>query len=134
MAAKKKTSKTSSKFTPPAGLPAHLEAWRTLYPEREAQRTIDGIVAGLGRARKQGSSSVLHGTFENEVGISLKKQPADPYEWLCQAKSLWLTNVTPFDDVVFRDVRPLEIFTQLTRLEVNTSFDTDLSALGALTQ
>lgn len=133
MAAKKKTTGTSdTSFSPPSGAPADLEGWRALYPEPEAQRTIDEIAAGLERAREEGSSSVLHSTFEDEVGLPLKKQPTDPYLWLCQAKSLWLTNVTPFDDVVLEDVRPLAIFAQLRLLEVSTTHEADLSPLGAL--
>jgi|SRR6187402_226855 len=133
MATKKKSaSNADSSFTLPPGAPSDMAGWRALYPELSAQRTIDEIVAGLERARAEGSSSVLHSTFEDEVGISIKKQPTDPYAWLCQTKSLWLTNVTPFDDVVFEDVRPLTTFTQLTLLEVSASLAADLSVLRAL--
>ena len=132
MATKKKSTSPTSTFSPPADAPANLEAWRALYPEPKAQRTIDEIISGLHRAREDGNSSVLHSTFEDEVGVPIKKQPTDAYIWLCQAKSLWLTNVTPFDDVVLKDVRPLAVFTQLELLEIDTTLDTDLMPLSAL--
>src|SRR6478609_6127188 len=120
MAMKKNSNLPETKaFSLPPGIPANLEAWRALYPEPEAQKTIDEISAGLERARAQGSSSVLHSTFEDEVGIPIKEQPTDPYLWLCQAKSLWLTNVVPFDGVVIKELRPLTTFTQLEFLEVS---------------
>ena len=111
-----------------------MTAWRAHYPEAEAQRTIDEIVAGLERARQDGSSSVPHSTFEDEVGIPIKKQPTDPYVWLCQAKSLWLTNVGPFEEVVLKDLRPLEVFRQINMLEVHTTPDANLMPLGLLSQ
>src|SRR6478735_4945243 len=135
MATKKKSaSSADSTFTLPPGAPPDMDAWRALYPEAEAQRTIDEIVAGFDRARAEGSSSVLHGTFEDEVGIPLKKQPTDPYLWLCQAKSLWLTNVTPFDRVVIKELRPLTTFTQLEFLEVSVPQVASLMWLAELTR
>jgi hypothetical protein len=126
MATKKKISPDLS--APPEG-PKDLDGWRALYPDPEAQRTIDEVVAGLERAREDGDSSVLHSAFEEEVGIPIKRQPKDPFIWLCHAKSLWLTNVTPFDDVVLTDVRPLEPFKQLKLLKISAAFETDLSTL-----
>lgn len=126
-----KTPKRAKPFPPPPGSPADGAAWRALFPEPEAQRTIDLLVRSVEQHRLEGGTN-LHWAFEHEHKIKPRHQPADPYEWLCAARSLEFMSGSLIDDNPLADLRPLAVFTQLRTLMVDVVPGTDLSPLGDL--
>lgn len=116
---KTKSTKTSDKSVrdPNDKRPATMEEWRAMFPDKSSQETIDQILKGLTSGVGK-DTSVNHAKFKRDTGISQKKQPQDLYQWLLACKTLYLSNVTQFDDVILHDLRPVSVFTQLTSLNV----------------
>lgn len=119
--------------------PATVEAWRAMFPEKSAQKTIDSILRGIENAFDK-KTSANHGQFMQDTKIPLKKQPKDPFEWLLACRSLYLYDIPDFNGIqteieneAFTDIRPVSVFTQLTTLSLSASLSADLNALGELT-
>jgi Leucine-rich repeat (LRR) protein len=112
--------------------PATLADWLATYPEPAAQDTCRAILRGLSGPAGDGRGGFMRFCFEQDHGIPPHRQPDDPYEFLCAAKSLWLTNNSDFEGVILTDLRPLAVFTQLTDLKVSVAEDTPLAPLAQL--
>jgi len=126
-----KAPKKDRTFPPPPGAPASGEAWRAMFPEKEAQRTIDLLVRSVEQHRLERGTN-LHWAFENDLGIPPRKQPSDPYEWLCAARTLEFHTDTLIDRDPLSDVRPLAVFKNLHTLSLPVLPDADLTPLAAL--
>jgi len=116
-----------------AGGPSSLSEWRARFPEPEALATITGIDEGMSKYRHS-VGSTGHYYFERDLGIKLWDQPEDTFDWLCAARRFFPKSSSAFGRLVFLDVRPLSIFTQLEHMVLNVGPNTDLSPLASLTK